>query len=84
MSLHGINEACYYSRHDTHQNLGKHQLTIGMMKRQFLSWTVVVVVPSSTTTLVVVSGLPGTIVGSWPSLVFEQSNEGLNTKMNPR
>jgi len=55
MSLHGINEACYYSRHDTHQNLGKHQLTIGMMKRHFFSCGVVVVD-------VVVVVLPGTIV----------------------
>merc|ERR1712223_645186 len=56
---------------------------MGIIKRHLLS-SPMVVVGSTTVVVVVVSIVSFTIWGSLPSLVFAQSNEGLNTKMKPR
>merc|ERR1711953_1234568 len=44
-----------HPRHDTHQNLGKHQLTMGIVKMHFLSSPMVVVGSTTTPVVVVVS-----------------------------
>merc|ERR1719210_2649663 len=44
-----------HPRHDTHQNLGKHQLTMGIIKRHLLSSPMVVVGSTMVVVVVVVA-----------------------------